>query len=88
MCLYNTRTYNLEYRSKYACPTNSVPTPTPTPTPTPPSKGDLCCLYVYYPNPSVTKTLCASACPSPFNGYMLASNWAVGGCSDCFFRHQ
>jgi hypothetical protein len=76
--------YNFQYVTKYVC----QPTPTPSPTPSPmPGKDNVCCLYYYAKDPSMTKTLCSLACPL-FPGYFYVSNWTVTSCGDCFFHKK
>ncbi|ELR14771.1 uncharacterized protein ACA1_391400 [Acanthamoeba castellanii str. Neff] len=51
-------TYNLQFVSKYACPTIVA-----SPSPAPPSRDNACCLYQFDSDPNMTRTLCASKLP-------------------------
>jgi hypothetical protein len=79
-------TYNLQFVSKYACPT-IVSSPSLAPS----SRDNACCLYQFDSDPNMTRTLCASKCPVFFGGFTLVYNWTLSeGClSDtCFFHKQ
>jgi hypothetical protein len=84
-----TKTYTLEFVSKYACPIIE-PTPSPSQNPAPPHKGNTCCLYQFNSDPTMTRTLCATQCPQFFGGFALVYNWTVLPCTSdtCFFHKK